>query len=371
MPSFNRLPSGRWRAQVRRNGHAVSRSFRLKEDAQAWAREQEGRISKGETPSGALPSSRETLADLIDLHYADMADLHRVFGRSKDATLQRLRTSIGKTRISNITRDFLVQFAKDRSREGAGPVTIGVDMSFIGTILEHAAAVHGIPVPTEQIRLARLALHRLGLIARSKERDRRPTQQELDQIIEAAEMNPRMVIPLARIVKFAVATAMRQDEICRVVITDFNLGQRTLAIRQRKHPRDKASNDQVIPLVADTGYDPVALIREQMAYSRRREGFIFPYDGRSVGTSFRRICRDLGIEDLHFHDLRHEGISRLFEADWDIPQVAAVSGHKEWKMLQRYTHLRPTFISSRAGALNRLTAANRHRIKAKPRTHKR
>jgi integrase len=59
--------------------------------------------------------------------------------------------------------------------------------------------------------------------------------------------------------------------------------------------------------------------------------------------------RDLGIEDLHFHDLRHEAISRLFEADWDIPMVAAVSGHIDWKMLQRYTHLRPTFIASRSG----------------------
>lgn len=45
-------------------------------------------------------------------------------------------------------------------------------------------------------------------------------------------------------------------------------------------------------------------------------------------------------------DPRHESISRLFEADWDIPQVAAVSGHRDWKMLQRYTHLRPGYIAS-------------------------
>ena len=56
----------------------------------------------------------------------------------------------------------------------------------------------------------------------------------------------------------------------------------------------------------------------------------------------------LQINDLHFHDLRHEGISRLFEADWDIQQVAAVSGHRDWKMLQRYTHLRPSYIASHA-----------------------
>jgi site-specific recombinase XerD len=49
----------------------------------------------------------------------------------------------------------------------------------------------------------------------------------------------------------------------------------------------------------------------------------------------------LKIEDLHFHDLRHEGTSRLFEAGFSIQQVALVTGHKDWKMLRRYTHLKP------------------------------
>lgn len=48
----------------------------------------------------------------------------------------------------------------------------------------------------------------------------------------------------------------------------------------------------------------------------------------------------VGVEDLHFHDLRHEGVSRLFEMDWDIPRVSSVSGHRDWNSLRRYTHLR-------------------------------
>lgn len=363
MATFRKLPSGQWRCQIRRTGHSLSRTFRLKHEADTWAREQESRIDRGETPIGIAPSSRETFADLIELHFADLAELGRAFGRSKEATLLRLKDTIGTTRISNISRDSLVQFAKRRAKEGAGPVTIGIDMSFIGTILEHAAAVHGVAVPTEQVRLARIALNRLGLIARSNERDRRPSQDELDKIITAADLNFRQIIPLGRIVKFAVATSMRQDEICRVLWDDFNASQATLCIRQRKHPRQKASNDQVIPLIPDTGYDPIALLAEQEARLGRTTGFMFPYDGRSVGSAFRRVCRDLAIEDLHFHDLRHEGISRLFEADWDIPQVAAVSGHRDWKMLQRYTHLRPSFISSRAGVAHRLTAKTRHQVK--------
>jgi site-specific recombinase XerD len=54
----------------------------------------------------------------------------------------------------------------------------------------------------------------------------------------------------------------------------------------------------------------------------------------------------LKIIDLHFHDLRHEGTSRLFEAGFSIEQVALVTGHKDWKMLRRYTHLKPEGLHS-------------------------
>jgi site-specific recombinase XerD len=49
----------------------------------------------------------------------------------------------------------------------------------------------------------------------------------------------------------------------------------------------------------------------------------------------------LGIIDLHFHDLRHEGTSKLFEEGYQIQQVALVTGHKDWRHLRRYTNLKP------------------------------
>jgi integrase len=90
-----------------------------------------------------------------------------------------------------------------------------------------------------------------------------------------------------------------------------------------------------------SGHDACKIIEEQGRFSNIRQGRIFPYNGRSVGAAFRRQCRDLKIVDLHFHDLRHEGTSRLFEAGFSIEQVALVTGHKDWKMLRRYTHLKP------------------------------
>jgi len=74
----------------------------------------------------------------------------------------------------------------------------------------------------------------------------------------------------------------------------------------------------------------------------RVEPQIFPYSTSAISAAFIRACRFLEIEDLRFHDLRHEGISRLFELGGTIPQAAAVSGHRSWTSLKRYTHIRHT-----------------------------
>ncbi|MEQ1714216.1 MAG: hypothetical protein ABL908_22840, partial [Hyphomicrobium sp.] len=146
MATFSKLPSGQWRVQIRRKKLFLSRSFRIKALAEQWAREQEQLIDKGLAPTESSPDSRETLASLIDLHFADLKELKRGIGRSKEHTLYRLRETIGATRLSQITRESLVDFAKRRAKEGAGPVTISIDLSFIGTVLEHASAVHGVVV---------------------------------------------------------------------------------------------------------------------------------------------------------------------------------------------------------------------------------
>lgn len=61
-----------------------------------------------------------------------------------------------------------------------------------------------------------------------------------------------------------------------------------------------------------------------------------------MSAAFTRACKLLGIDDLHLHDMRHEGTSRLFEMGLTIPRVAAVTGHRSRASLQRYTHLRHT-----------------------------
>lgn len=85
---------------------------------------------------------------------------------------------------------------------------------------------------------------------------------------------------------------------------------------------------------------------------------VFPYNSDTISTAFTRACKVLDIKDLRFHDLRHEGVTRLFELGSSIPQVAAVSGHRSWSSLQRYTHIKQTGDKYAGWAwLDRLTLA--------------
>ena len=79
------------------------------------------------------------------------------------------------------------------------------------------------------------------------------------------------------------------------------------------------------------------------------ESTVFDYKPRGVSGEFLKLCRRKGIENLHFHDLRHEATSRLFEKGLNPVEVATITGHKDTKMLMRYTHLRAEDLVARLG----------------------
>lgn len=351
MATIKRLPSGTWRVQVRRKGHYLSDSFVLHKDAEAWARRMESEIDQGKTPAPKRVEGIKNFGDLIDLHIDDMKSVGKTIGRSKAFSLDFLKKELGRVRLGDLGRERLIAFGRKRAKDGAGPITVGMDLGYIRTLLGDGAAIHGLPYSPEPVDLARIALRRLGLVGKGDERDRRPTEDELNALFNHFDGNPRLTIPMSRIVRFAIATAMRQDEICRVVWTDFDARRKVLTIKDRKDPREKKGNHQTIPLLAVSGYDACTLIEDERSSGVGNGDRIFPYNGRSAGTAFRRACQDLDIFDLHFHDLRHEGTSRLFEAGFSIEQVALVTGHKDWKMLRRYTHLQPDSLHAIAERL--------------------
>jgi len=235
--THTRLASGNWRFQVRRKGQHVSDTFRRQKDGEEWALDIERRIDRGEIVDRGSRKDPRTVADLIDLHVADMTEVGKAPLRSKSFTLEALKTALGKVKRENLTRERIVQFGKARAEAGAGPVTLGMDIGYLRTVVVHAAAVHGVAISTEPVDYARVALKMLGLVGKGEVRDRRPTQDELFRIVAYFKSNERQLIPAGRMVLFAVATAMREEEICRIKWEDVDENDRTVVIRDRKDPR--------------------------------------------------------------------------------------------------------------------------------------
>lgn len=347
MPTFSQLPSGRWRVQVRRGGTYKAATFDRKREAEDWARTVETQAKLVAVQGYAPPPAGARMADLIDRYL----ELHtKVPGRSKAATLAMLKADpIGKVRLSALSALSFRDFVDRRVKAGAGGVTIAADLSTISAVLKWGRHARRLDLPVELATDARRDLPYRGLTTRSRERDREPTDAELARLYAHWERNPAQRIPMALLCRFALVSAMRLGEICRIQIEDVDHIARTVVIRDRKDPREKLGNDQAVPLLPAAWEIVEPILRE------RSSGNIFPYRAESVSTAFTRACAALEIEDLHYHDLRHRATADLFRMGLDIPRVALMTGHKTWAQLRRYTNIKPAdvhaAVQSKAGAV--------------------
>jgi hypothetical protein len=115
LAAFVRLPSGSWRAVVRRKRRYISEAFKRKEDARTWALEAERQIDQGGAPTPSRVKGMKTFGQLIDLHIADMNEVGKTPGRSKSATLAMLKRELGKRPIIDMDRERLIKFGRDRA----------------------------------------------------------------------------------------------------------------------------------------------------------------------------------------------------------------------------------------------------------------
>jgi integrase len=339
---------GAWRALVRRKGHqAYCKTFAVKAQAVAWGRQVEADIDAGRAPRADAVFGRVLLlGDVIDA-YRGLRDRSRPISDSSNEhyMLRRLRAGLGDRDVMALTPHDLAAYSQLRKEEGAGPYTVNMEISKLGTALRYAGVALKVSIP-DVVASARPLLKHLGLIGGGGRRERRPTDDELVRVIEWLESNRGRLF--ADIVRFAVATAMRRGEIVRLEWGDIDAAKRLVLVRNRKDPRRKVGNDQWVPLLG-AAWELVQAQPKGVEDPR-----IFPIGDTTVSKYFTECCKALAIPDLHFHDLRHEGTSRLFEEGFEIQQVALVTGHKDWRHLRRYTNLRPedlhTAVDARAAA---------------------
>lgn len=327
-------------AQIRitKEGKVVyqeSQTFDRKATAQAWIRKREAELYE---PGAVEKANRKgvTVKQMIDRYLVEYEKL-RPLGKTKRATLKAIGESwLGEVEDQQLTSQKLVDYAMDRiEKDGIQPQTVGNDLAHLGAVLSVARPAWGYEVDPLAMPDARRVLKKLGAVTKSVERNRRPTLDELERIIKYFQKvrdARRQEIDMVRVVVFALFSTRRQEEITRIRWDALNDQEQSALITDMKNPGQKYGNDVWCHMP-----DEAWRILQSMP---RVADEVFPYNSRSISASFTRACHFLQIDDLHFHDLRHDGVSRLFEKGWDIPRVASVSGHRDWNSMRRYTHLR-------------------------------
>ena len=306
----------KWQVRIRRAGlQPLSKSFAVRKDASEWARQMEVKADRAELPNNPKALQRITLAELI-VRYRDTVSVKKRGHENERISLTAfLNHPICSRRLSELrTEDFAAY--RDQMLQTIQPTSLKRYLDPIHNLFEVARYEWGLPLKDNP-------LDKLKLKAPSQRRERRLLSGEWECLIEAARLcrNP-LIEP---IIRFALATGMRRGEILAVKENQIDLERRSLLIRETKN-----GHARTIPLTVQAVHI--------LQHLPMRQGRVFPITGNAFRLSWERLRKRAGMEDFHFHDLRHEAISRFFELGLNPPEVALISGHKDMRMLFRYTH---------------------------------
>ncbi|WP_275099650.1 site-specific integrase [Sedimenticola hydrogenitrophicus] len=325
MASFTKLKSGKWRAQVRKDGVYTSKTFSTKTAAKTWAQRIEVAIETGDyqTEQVQLP----TLGKLLDRYETEFTARKK----SNKAERSRLRTlhadELAKQPLERITAPDIAAL-RDRLAKTRSSGTVRLMIALISHVYTVARKEWALPVanPVMDIRKP----------PPGRARDRRLSRDETAQLFRLGRRhrNPELLI----IIRLAIETGMRQGELLGLTWEDVDLAARIIHLKDTKNGSDRG----------------VPLSRRALRILRRLDpgenaGKLFTYTGDGLRASWKKLLKKGNIEGLRFHDLRHEACSQLFEKGLDSMEVAAITGHKTLQMLKRYTHLHAGKLADKLG----------------------
>jgi len=313
--------NSKWQVQIRRKGFKpTSKSFVRKADALEWARFKERQADRRDF--------------LFDIHILEQMSWAELLERYRDNIVSKKKCKISETshinaylkreykiaslELSNIKPYHFSEYRDQRLKE-VKPATICRELGIFHHVFEIAKTEWGIPI----------AQNPLGVVKKPKinnKRERRLDWREYFSILKATKscLNPY----IKPIIQIAVHTGMRRGEILNLRWEHISFRQCTLYI-----PQSKNGYSRTIPMSAR-----VVVIFKRL--KSKEQGAIFPITANAFRLSWDRVLLRAGIKGLKFHDLRHEATSRFFERGLNIPEVALISGHRDYRMLARYTHLK-------------------------------
>jgi len=333
MATIVRTPSNTWKAVVRRRGWpTTSKTFRIKRDAEDWARGVEDEMRRGVHVPRAR-AERTTVGDALRRYLDEVTPTKKPSTQAAERKKAKLVIErLGQYGLAQLSPERIAEYRDERLAEGKSPNTVRLEMALLGHLYTIAIREWGLGLIYNPVANVRRPSPGQG-------RDRRLSWSEIRRMLKACDAHSNPM--LGWIVRIALTTAMRQGEILSLTLDQVDLQRRIVRLSDTKN-----GSARTVPLSRRA----VAVFREALNNPARPRDSDLIFCGEPGRDGVRRsyqthkvwadALKRAGITNLRFHDLRHEAVSRLVERGLTDQEVAAISGHKSMQMLRRYTHLR-------------------------------
>lgn len=316
-----------WQAKVRVKGSpAQSKTFSYKADAERWSKETEIAIERGIFFSKTA-SEKNTISDLIKRYRQE--ELPKKKGKHFSSALNQLESVFGEHALASVTSEMIARHRDDRLKT-VSKSTVKKEINLLSSIIDLAGKEWGIPIQSNPCLMVKRPVE-------ANSRDRRLEEGEEKRLLLSADATS---VELVALIKVALETGARLGELLNLKWADINVTKRIAKLRDTKN-----GDTRTIPL-SSVALSSIANLPRHMNDNRV---FYSWKASDSFNKTWVRVCKRAEIEDLKFHDLRHEAVSRLFEKGLNPMEVASISGHKTLAMLKRYTHLRAEDLAIKLG----------------------
>jgi integrase len=314
-----------WQVQVRHIGFPTrSKSFSSKAAATAWAQARERDYTQTDDPIERPAGDSLTVGELLQRYQAEVTALKRGYASENCRINNMLGHPIATVSVTAISSRHFAEYRNSRLRK-VGPDTVRRELTIFRHCLEIARKEWDIPV-------AKNPLHDIRFPAPGLPREERLSEVGAANLYR--EIGALRNKHIASVIVLAIETGMRRGELLSLRWKDVDLQKGTVRLPQTKNGRPRT-----VPLTPRAIYE--------LRHIEGEGESVFKISANAVQLSWNRIRIRAGLGGLRFHDLRHEAISRFFELGLSIPEVALINGHRDTKMLMRYTHIRPETVTQK------------------------
>ena len=315
--------SGVWWTCIRHNGRKIQKSLETSDRKLAKAIKAKVRT---EIVEGSyfekLIGRDKTFKDMMDKLMAEHAPTVSVSTQSSYATqLKHLNPYFCESGLLSISSKMISRYKVFRNSEGAAPASVNRELSMLTKALNLAVK--------EWEQLRDNPASKVPKDKENNERDRWITKDEEKIILDNS---PEWI---GEIVVFLLNTGLRLEESLSLEWSRVNLLRRTILIRETKNGSPKTLPLNKIALGVLNQRSRVKSLRNDLVFISCR--------GKKVNRHFLRkrfydVLKEVGIENLWLHDLRHTFATRLAQAGVDLYKISKLLGHKDIRMTQRYAH---------------------------------